>query len=83
MTKAKVCIIGRREFNFKGRNGEDVQGYMYDALLPDGKGVSFSSDHGEYEPVQTFSFDENKATEVNLVAKIFQNQVKYREAKDE
>lgn len=69
----KLTIITKREVNFPGSQGNQIHGYMYGALYPDGAVVEFFSNVSTHEPIKFTgrpSYNEAGAIEVNLITKL-------------
>lgn len=69
--KTKICIFTKREFNFVGKSGDNVSGYMYGGVCEDGKVIEFSSKVSTHEALkQVPSYYPDKMIEIDLEARM-------------
>lgn len=80
MAKTKLTIISQNTFSFTDKNGNTKEAYAYGAFKQDGKAINFSSMNSEYQVQDASGFDITKSVEIDLGVKVFNGQVKYKDA---
>lgn len=62
-----------------GQTQEPVKGFMYGAFTEQGQPIEFSSQNGTHKVSPVAGYVAELSQEINVVARIFQGKVKYRE----
>jgi hypothetical protein len=76
----KLTIFQEREFDFVGKDGKNVIGKMFAGFKPDGSAIEFSAKKDRVLEIHNVSgYDEKLAIDINVLAKIFQGKVSFRE----
>lgn len=84
MINTKIVIVGKREYAFKGKKGEDVSGVIYTAFNEKNQPFEFSSrDYDKAVNIGLISFDEKLAISVPIAVRLFDGQIKYSEVVEE
>ena len=78
--KQRLCVFSKRKFEFDSqKDNAHIIGWMYGAFMPDGTALEFSSRRDDIPVNNVVRFVDQKATEINLISKIFKGKVTFRE----